>query len=95
MQLNRQTRLVGDLLFIVWALAHDVELCCCNGQITYIGNCLTCSSQKMTTSCSFREAILALEKQQDEEEDDEIRLFAAAKKRMLKLRKEKEAQLFK
>ena len=38
---------------------------------------------------------MALEKQQDQEEDDEIRLFASAKKRMLKLRKEKEADLFK
>nr|CAB3228274.1 coiled-coil domain-containing protein 173 [Phallusia mammillata] len=40
-------------------------------------------------------AIRALEQQQEEEEDDEIRLFAGAKKRMLKLRKEKEAELFK
>ncbi|CAK8673200.1 unnamed protein product [Clavelina lepadiformis] len=40
-------------------------------------------------------AIHALEEQKEEEEEEEIRLFAAAKKRMLKLRKEKEAHLFK
>jgi len=42
-----------------------------------------------------KQAILALEAQKDEEDNDEIRLFATAKKRMLKLRKEKEAELFK
>jgi hypothetical protein len=42
-----------------------------------------------------KEAIRALEAQQDEEDNDEIRLFATAKKRMLKLRKDKEAELFK
>nr|XP_002128435.1 coiled-coil domain-containing protein 173 [Ciona intestinalis] len=40
-------------------------------------------------------AIRALEEQQEEEENEEIRLFAAAKKKMLRLRKQKEAELFK
>uniref|UniRef100_H2Z1I6 Trichohyalin-plectin-homology domain-containing protein n=1 Tax=Ciona savignyi TaxID=51511 RepID=H2Z1I6_CIOSA len=40
-------------------------------------------------------AIRALERQQEDEEDEEIRLFASAKKRMLKLRKQKEGELFK
>lgn len=44
---------------------------------------------------SNKHAIHALELQQEEEEDSEIRLFANAKKKMLKLRKEKESQLFK
>lgn len=43
---------------------------------------------------SNRDAIRALDAQQQEEEDDEIRIFANAKKKMLKLRKEKEIDLF-
>ncbi|XP_070566721.1 cilia- and flagella- associated protein 210-like [Ptychodera flava] len=41
-----------------------------------------------------RDLIRAVEKQKEEEEDDEIRIFAAAKKKMSKLRKEREQELW-
>lgn len=44
---------------------------------------------------SNKDAIHALDVQQEEEEDEEIRMFANAKKKMLKLRKQKEMELFK
>ena len=44
---------------------------------------------------SDRQKLLEIEKQQEEEEDDECRIFAAAKRKMAKLRMEKERQLHK
>ncbi|XP_078572432.1 cilia- and flagella- associated protein 210-like [Branchiostoma floridae x Branchiostoma japonicum] len=44
---------------------------------------------------SNRDAIRAIEQQKEEEEDEEIRLFAAAKKKMTKLRRERESEMFK
>ncbi|XP_077978349.1 cilia- and flagella- associated protein 210-like [Glandiceps talaboti] len=41
-----------------------------------------------------RDLIRAVEQQKEEEEDDEIRIFAAAKKKMSKLRKERERELW-
>jgi len=73
----------------------------------YCDACLKCSVLRVgvktlhntiiikLSSMLERAAIRALEQQQEEEEDGEIRMFAAAKKKMLKLRKEKEHQLFK
>lgn len=43
---------------------------------------------------SDRDLIRSCERQQEEEEEEEIRIFAAAKKKMTKLRKERERDLF-
>lgn len=40
-----------------------------------------------------RQKLLEIEQQQMEEEDNECRIFAAAKRKMVKLRMEKEKQL--
>ena len=45
-------------------------------------------------SVANRDLIRAAEKQKEEEEEEEIRIFAAAKKKMTKLRKEREAELW-
>lgn len=43
---------------------------------------------------SDRDLIRSCERQQEDEEEEEIRIFAAAKKKMTKLRKERERDLF-
>ncbi len=45
-------------------------------------------------SVANRDLIRASEQQKEEEEEDEIRIFAAAKKKMTKLRKEREQELW-